>query len=40
MTLSDEHEDSKWVPVDALLEGPYPEWLRRVATVIRGPTTV
>ena len=39
MTLSDEHEDSKWVPAAALLAGPYPEWLRRAAAVIR-PTTV
>jgi 8-oxo-dGTP diphosphatase len=35
VTLSDEHEDSKWVPVAALIEGPYPEWLRRAAMVIR-----
>ena len=40
VTLSDEHEESKWVPVVALREGPYPEWLRRAAMVIGGPTTV
>jgi len=39
LTLSDEHEDSKWVPVAALVDGPYPEWLRRAALVIRGPVT-
>jgi len=37
VTLSDEHEDSKWAPVAALVDGPYPEWLRRAALVIRGP---
>jgi 8-oxo-dGTP pyrophosphatase MutT (NUDIX family) len=40
VTLSSEHDESKWVPVSALVEGPYPEWLRRAAMVIQGPAAV
>jgi hypothetical protein len=40
VTLSSEHDESKWVPVSTLVEGPYPEWLRRAAMVIQGPAAV
>jgi 8-oxo-dGTP diphosphatase len=40
VNLSDEHDEAKWVPLAALVDGPYPEWLRRAAGIIRGPTTV
>ena len=35
VTLSDEHDESRWVPLVALVEGDYPEWLRRAGTIIR-----
>lgn len=40
MRLSEEHEESKWVPIAALVEGAFPEWMRRAARVIRGATAV
>ena len=36
LKLSEEHEEAKWAPVSVLVEGPYPEWLRRAASTIRG----
>jgi 8-oxo-dGTP pyrophosphatase MutT (NUDIX family) len=38
--LSEEHDASRWVPVAAVVEGDFPEWLRRAATIIRGPAAV
>ena len=33
--LSDEHEEAKWVPIEALATGPYPDWMRRAGATIR-----
>jgi 8-oxo-dGTP pyrophosphatase MutT (NUDIX family) len=35
VSLSDEHDEAKWVPLNALADGPYPEWLRRAAGIIQ-----
>ncbi len=35
VTLSEEHEESKWVPLDAVADGAYPDWLRRAADLVR-----
>ena len=37
--LSEEHEEAKWLPLDAVVTGPYPEWIRRAATTIRASAT-
>ena len=34
LTLSEEHEEAKWVSIEALVSGPYPDWMRRAAAVI------
>jgi len=33
--LSDEHEEAKWVPITALVDGAYPDWMRRAASIVR-----
>jgi len=35
LRLSEEHEEGKWVPIDAVMSGPYPDWMRRAAAAIR-----
>jgi 8-oxo-dGTP diphosphatase len=37
--LSEEHEEAKWVPIGTLATGPYPDWMRRAAAMIRARTT-
>ena len=37
--LSEEHEEAKWVPIATLADGPYPDWMRRAAAIIRSRTT-
>ena len=34
VTISDEHEEAKWVPLDAIIGGDYPDWIRRAARTI------
>ena len=34
VTLSEEHDQARWVPVAELADGPYPEWLRRAVAII------
>jgi len=34
--LSEEHDEAKWVPIGALATGPYADWMRRAAAIIRG----
>jgi len=36
VTLSEEHEEAKWVPLRALADGDYPDWLRRAARILSG----
>lgn len=39
VTLSEEHEESRWVPIDeACSDARYPLWLRRAATVVAEKT--
>jgi 8-oxo-dGTP diphosphatase len=33
--LSDEHEEAKWVPLATLADGPYPDWMRRAASIVQ-----
>ena len=35
VSLSDEHDEARWVSLAALVDGPYPDWLRRAATIVR-----
>ena len=30
------HEEAKWVPLAAVTDPAYPEWLRRAAAIVRG----
>ena len=34
VTLSEEHEEARWVPLTELAKGPYPDWLRRAVAVV------
>jgi 8-oxo-dGTP diphosphatase len=38
LRLSDEHEEAKWVPLAALADEAYPDWLRRAAAIVRRST--
>ena len=38
--LSEEHEEAKWVPIATLADGPYPDWMRRAAAIIRPSSTL
>jgi 8-oxo-dGTP pyrophosphatase MutT (NUDIX family) len=40
VTLSDEHEEFQWVPITALVDGPYPEWMQRAASVLRARAAI
>lgn len=33
--LSEEHEEAAWVPIAGLADGPYPEWMRRAAAIVK-----
>ena len=37
VALSDEHDEAQWVPLAALIDGPYPDWLRRAARYCAAP---
>lgn len=39
VTLSEEHEQARWVPAAELANGPYPDWLRRAAAAITKRTS-
>ena len=34
VTLSEEHDEAKWVPLAALADRAYPDWLRRAAAIV------
>ena len=34
VTLSEEHDEARWVSFAELAAGPYPEWLRRAGAII------
>ena len=35
VVLSEEHEEAKWVPLAAVADPAYPEWMRRAAAIVR-----
>jgi 8-oxo-dGTP diphosphatase len=40
VSLSEEHEEAKWVPLEVVATGAYPEWLRRAASIVRSRRVV
>ena len=39
LTLSEEHEEARWVPLAELEQERYPEWMRRAARLVRRGAT-
>jgi 8-oxo-dGTP diphosphatase len=33
--LSEEHDEARWTPLEALDDGAHPDWLRRAARIVR-----